>query len=71
MILDNSTFHVNLGSAINACESLSALRDTTLFSQTRWEARGGCVVWIDDELELAADNLRNIAIEQSGGIAHE
>jgi len=29
------------------------------------------VVWVDDDLELAADNLRNMAIEQAGGIGNE
>ena len=68
---DGSTFHVDLGPTINAYPSLSALRDTALFSSARVDARGGYVVWIDDDLELTADNLRNIAIEQSGGIGHE
>lgn len=27
--------------------------------------------WVEDELDLAADNLRNLAVEQSGGIGHE
>ena len=60
---DGSTFHVDLGPTINAYPSLSALRDTALFSSARVDARGGYVVWIDDDLELAADNLRNIAID--------
>lgn len=47
------------------------LGDASLFSQARIDARGGYVVWIDDDLELAADNLRNMAIEQSGGLGHE
>lgn len=27
--------------------------------------------WIEDELDLAADNLRNLAVEQAGGIGRE
>lgn len=29
------------------------------------------MIWIDDELDLGADNLRNLAVEQAGGIGHE
>ena len=29
------------------------------------------MVWVPDDLEIAADNLRNIAVEQAGGIGHE
>ncbi len=29
------------------------------------------MVWLDDELEMAADNLRNQAVEQAGGIGPE
>jgi len=68
---DGITFHVDLGPMINAYPSMSTLRDTALFNQAHTDARGGYVVWIDDELELAADNLRNLAVEQSGGIGHE
>ncbi len=50
---------------------MQLLCDASLFSQARIDARGGYVVWIDDDLELAADNLRNMAVEQSGGIGHE
>jgi len=32
---------------------------------------GASVVFIDDELDLGADNLRNLEAEQSGGIGHE
>ena len=35
------------------------------------EKPGPIVMWVEDELEMAADNLRNMAIEQSGGIGHE
>ncbi len=50
---------------------LSALADAGIFASARVDALGGYVVWIDDDLELAADNLRNLAVEQSGGIGHE
>jgi hypothetical protein len=68
---DGETFHVDLGPMIKAYPSMHLLCDASLFNQARIDARGGYVVWIDDDLELAADNLRNMAVEQSGGIGHE
>jgi hypothetical protein len=68
---DGETFHVDLRPMIKAYPSMQMLCDPSLFNQARIDARGGYVVWIDDDLELAADNLRNTAIEQSGGIGHE
>ena len=68
---DGQTFHVDLGPMIKAYSSMNMLCDASLFNQARIDARGGYVVWIDDDLELAADNLRNMAIEQSGGIGLE
>ncbi|MBC7621618.1 MAG: DUF2442 domain-containing protein [Candidatus Saccharibacteria bacterium] len=68
---DGITFNVDLGPMIETYPTMNALRDTALFNQARIDARGGYVVWIDDDLELAADNLRNMAVEQSGGIGHE
>lgn len=45
--------------------------DTTLFSQAKVGFGGHGVDWVEDELDLGADNLRNLAIEQLGGIGHE
>jgi len=50
---------------------LRALAEPSVFKRARLDARGGYVVFIADELELAADNLRNLAVEQSGGVGHE
>jgi hypothetical protein len=47
------------------------LREQVLFSQARVGGSGWSVEWIEDELELGADNLRNLAVEQAGGIGHE
>lgn len=52
-------------------KALSLLADAKLFARARLDARGGYVVWIADDLEMAADNLRHLAVEQSGGIGHE
>jgi hypothetical protein len=68
---DGATFNVDLGPMITSYPTMGALSDASLFCQARIDARGGYVVWLDDELEIAADNLRNLAIEQSGGIGHE
>jgi hypothetical protein len=50
---------------------LAALGNTALFSSAHLDSRGGYVVWLDDELEMAADNQRNQAVEQAGGIGPE
>ena len=68
---DGETFLVELSPIIQRYAALAALNDPALFSRARIDARGGYVVWIDDDLEMAADNLRNLAIEQAGGIGHE
>lgn len=65
---DGLTLPVDLSAAGPA---LAALHDPALFATARIDARGGYVVWVDDDLELAADNLRNLAIEQAGGIGCE
>jgi hypothetical protein len=68
---DGVTLPVDLASTVKAYPALAALGEPTLFATARIDARGGYVVWIDDELEMAADNLRNIAVEQAGGIGNE
>ena len=68
---DGETFQVDLGPMIKAYPTMHLLGDASLFKQARIDARGGYVVWVGDDLELAADNLRNMAVEQSGGIGHE
>ncbi|MEK6788434.1 MAG: hypothetical protein AABY68_05745 [Pseudomonadota bacterium] len=52
-------------------KALRALSDPEVFRMAHIDARGSYVSWIDDELELAADNLRNLATEQAGGIGYE
>lgn len=62
---------VGLGDWIEHTRGLRALADPALFSQAQVGEWGWSVEWIRDELELGADNLRNLAIEQAGGIGHE
>lgn len=50
---------------------LRALATPAVFRRAKPDARGGYVTFVPDELELAADNLRNLAVEQSGGIGFE
>ncbi|MDP2366790.1 DUF2442 domain-containing protein [Rhodoferax sp.] len=68
---DGATFDVDLAPMIKTHPAMGQLCDTLVFNRARIDTRGGYVVWIDDDLELAADNLRNMAVEQSGGIGHE
>ncbi|AVO48647.1 hypothetical protein C6568_04725 [Melaminivora suipulveris] len=68
---DGQSFDVDLSDWIGSSKVLAPLRDSSLFAQARRGFRGRTVDWIEDELDLAADNLRNLAIEQSGGIGHE
>lgn len=68
---DGRTFEVDLRDWIETTEALQALKDPALFSRARIGFAGRSVDWIEDELDLGADNLRNLAIEQTGGIGHE
>ena len=68
---DGRTFEVALRDWIETTEALQALKDPALFSRARIGFGGRSVDWIEDELDLGADNLRNLAIEQAGGIGHE
>lgn len=68
---DGQTFEVDLTQWIDSTQALAALKDQTLFAQAKVGFGGHSVDWIEDELELGADNLRNLAVEQAGGIGHE
>lgn len=68
---DGRTFEVDLVDWIETTEALQAIKDPALFSRVRIGFAGRSVDWIKDELDLGADNLRNLAVEQAGGIGHE
>ncbi len=68
---DGATFGIDMARAVTAYPALSALNDPALFAMARLDALGGYVIWTEDDLEMAADNLRNLAIEQAGGIGPE
>lgn len=62
---------VDLADWIANTKALARLKDQALFSRARIGEHGTAVVWIEDELDLGADNLRNLSEEQAGGIGHE
>lgn len=69
---DGARFEVDLVDAIKRLRVLKPLKDQQRFMTARLGEFRDSVVWADDEaLELAADNLRAMGIEQSGGISHE
>lgn len=68
--VDGFSAVVDLGEWVMESAKLSPLQDAELFCEARIGMNGGYVEW-SDEIDLAADNLRNLAVEQSGGIGHE
>lgn len=77
---DGEAFEVDLQDWIASTQALNPLNDAALFATARLGLGGRSVDWpaqvsgADDaavELDLGADNLRNLAVEQAGGIGHE
>jgi hypothetical protein len=68
---DGQEFEVELGEWIATTSILNPLKDAALFFQARIGFGGRSVEWVEDEIDLGADNLRNLAVEQTGGIGHE
>lgn len=68
---DGFSATVDISSWIAETRALKALSDPDIFSRAQVGEWGTSVVFIDDELDLGADNLRNLAVEQAGGIGHE
>ena len=69
---DGAKLQVDLKPIIAATSSLARLSDVVVFRKVKLGEWGGSVVWAKDEnLELAADNLRARAVEQAGGCSHE
>lgn len=67
---DEATMDIDLNSVISKYPALLPLKNQTLFRKARIDEYGRHVVW-NDEIDLAGDNLRAEAVEQSGGISHE
>lgn len=69
---DGAVLQVDLKPIIRKHRTLARLADPAVFAKAKIGEWGGSVVWAhDDDLALAADNLRARAIEQAGGYSHE
>lgn len=69
---DGAVLSVDLKTIVRKHRTLARLADPAVFAQAKVGEWGGAVVWAnDDDLALAADNLRAHAIEQAGGYSHE
>lgn len=68
---DGANFNVDLSDWIKSSSYLKPLQDQSFFASAKLSEFGRAVEFGKGEIDLAADNLRNLAIEQSGGIGHE
>jgi hypothetical protein len=69
---DGAQFELDLAPLIKAHASLDRLANPAVFATAKIADAGATVAWAnDDDLELAADNLRARAIEQASGVSHE
>ena len=68
---DGAEMTVDLQKTIEHTPALAQLKSSELFLKAHVDQWGNGVAWIDDELDLAGDNLRAEAVEQAGGISHE
>jgi hypothetical protein len=68
---DGTDFNVDLSGWISSSAFLKPLQNQSLFSTAKLGAWGRAVEFGKGEIDLAADNLRNLAIEQADGIGHE
>jgi hypothetical protein len=62
---------VHLSNWIHTTKALMPLRNAEVFETVQRDEFGLRVLWQDGEIDLGADNLRNLATEQAGGIGHE
>jgi DNA-binding XRE family transcriptional regulator len=67
---DGKSFTVDLSPWLQRTKALAALRDEATFALATVGHFGTAVCW-GEEIDLGADNLRNLAVEQAGGIGHE
>ena len=68
---DGADFNVDLSDWVKQSSFLKPLQDQNLFASAKLSKLGRAVEFGKGEIDLGADNLRNLAIEQSGGIGHE
>ena len=70
-MLTKKVFEVDLANLIDTSVFLAPLKNRSLFVQAKVGFCGRSVDWIEDVLDLGSDNLRNLGVEQAGGIGHE
>lgn len=68
---DGAKMTVDLAHWIATTRVLQPLANARLFATARVGSYSRAVEFGDGEIDLGADNLRNLAVEQSGGIGHE
>lgn len=68
---DGLTVEVDLKPWIKASKHLRPLAEPALFATARLAGGGRVVEFGDGAIDLATDNLRNLATEQASGIGHE
>lgn len=69
---DGASYEVNLVDVIRTHPLLAPLKVQATFETARLGEFSDTVCWAeDDNLELAADNLRAMGVEQAGGVSHE
>lgn len=69
---DGEHYEVDVADVIQRTPSLKRLKQPSVFAGAKVGEHGASVAWGgEDDLELAADNLRARAIEQAGGVSHE
>lgn len=68
---DDMMWLIDMEKIINSIPVFEPLKDKELFLKARVNSWNTSVIWIEDEIEIAGDNLRAEAVEQHGGISHE
>ncbi len=68
---DDAVMDVDMTPLIRRNVVFAPLQELSLFLKAYLNQWGTGVVWIEDELDIAGDNLRAEAVEQAGGISHE
>ena len=68
---DGMDCDVDLSGWINSASVFKPLQEQGFFATVRINEFGRAIEFGNGEIDLAADNLRNLAVEQSGGIGHE
>lgn len=69
---DDKAFELDLGEIIDKHPTLAKLRDPEVFAQVELDEWNRGVIFAgNDDLTLASDNLRAMAIEQSGEFSHQ